>query len=162
MHLAEQIGWSPSRGDPGPGKEAKTYKASKRSLWRMLFHWFYCSDLARAVTEERNVGHVLYFHNSLQMLTQGHALGHLQACDEVGPLLWMSNGTKDLSWVWRWCLYFYLEPGKTNLSFAWPDSTRQCRPLADYIVAVTAHGPWFQMEETKIPLRENPRKIAQI
>lgn len=37
-------------------------------------------------------------------------------------------------------MYFYLEPGKTHLSFAWPDSTRQCRPLADYIVAVTAHG----------------------
>lgn len=63
----------------------------------MLFHCFYCSDLARAVTEERNAGHALYFHNSLQMLTQGHALGHLQACDEVGPPLWMNNGTKDLS-----------------------------------------------------------------
>lgn len=103
-----------------------------------------------------SVTHFKYWHKALHTMS---ALGHFWDCDEVGTLLWMSNSYEEMlnSWVWRRHSYFQLVR-QNKLFSCKPDSTRQHGPPADYTIAVTDHGPWFQMEEIKIPSRGNSEK----
>lgn len=103
-----------------------------------------------------SVTHFKYWHKALHMMS---ALGHFWDCDEVGTLLWMSNSYEEMlnSWVWRRHSYFQLVR-QNKLFSCKPDSTRQHGPPADYTIAVTDHGLWFQMEEIKIPSRGNSEK----